>query len=129
MFTDVQSNFFFIFSHTQTRPPSGNSMIWLTRRVRLALRKAEEIVHDYASFLLRFDTRGDEAFCMNTLQEDRAMPRYRKAEQNTIDPYKAQPLPLGRPVAVYYRQSSEGQIGNISTTLQTVDMVEHTRGL
>lgn len=53
------------------------------------------------------------------------MPRYRKAEQNTIDPYKAQPLPLGRPVAVYYRQSSEGQIGNISTTLQTVDMVEH----
>jgi len=62
---------------------------------------------------------------MNTLQEDRAMPRYRKAEQNTIDPYKAQPLPLGRPVAVYYRQSSEGQIGNISTTLQTVDMVEH----
>ena len=53
------------------------------------------------------------------------MPRYRKAEQNTIDPYKAQPLPLGRPVAVYYRQSSEGQIGNIATTLQTVDMIEH----
>ncbi len=52
-------------------------------------------------------------------------PTNRKAKQNTIDPYKAQPLPLGRPVAVYYRQSSEGQIGNISTTLQTVDMVEH----
>jgi hypothetical protein len=42
-----------------------------------------------------------------------------------IDPYKSQPLPLGKPVSVYYRQSSEGQIGNISTTLQTVDMVEH----
>jgi hypothetical protein len=53
------------------------------------------------------------------------MPRYRKPENSKIDPYKAQPLPLGRPVAVYYRQSSEGQIGNISTTLQTVDMVEH----
>lgn len=50
---------------------------------------------------------------------------YRKADTNPIDPYKAQPLPLGCPVAVYYRQSSEGQIGNISTTLQTVDMVDH----
>jgi len=46
-------------------------------------------------------------------------------ETTSIDPYKAQPLPLGKPVSVYYRQSSEGQIGNISTTLQTVDMVEH----
>jgi len=55
------------------------------------------------------------------------MPRYRKPESSQIDPYKAQPLPLGRPVAVYYRQSSEGQIGNISTTLQTVDMVEHLK--
>lgn len=53
------------------------------------------------------------------------MPRYRKPQTNTIDPYKAQALPVDRPIAVYYRQSSEGQIGNISTTLQTVDMVEH----
>ncbi|MDZ4834728.1 MAG: recombinase family protein, partial [Candidatus Melainabacteria bacterium] len=53
------------------------------------------------------------------------MPKYRKPQTNPIDPYKAQPLPLGRPIAVYYRQSSEGQVGNISTTLQTVDMVEH----
>jgi DNA invertase Pin-like site-specific DNA recombinase len=51
--------------------------------------------------------------------------RYRKREEEKIDPYRAQPLPLHRPVAVYYRQSSEGQIGNINTTLQTVDMVEH----
>jgi hypothetical protein len=28
-------------------------MIWLTQRVREAHRRAEEIVHDYASFLLR----------------------------------------------------------------------------
>jgi len=53
------------------------------------------------------------------------MPKYRKPQSNPIDPYKSQPLPLGRPIAVYYRQSSEGQIGNISTTMQTVDMVEH----
>jgi hypothetical protein len=51
--------------------------------------------------------------------------RYRKREEEKTDPYRAQPLPLHRPVAVYYRQSSEGQIGNINTTLQTVDMVEH----
>jgi len=51
--------------------------------------------------------------------------RYRKREEENIDPYRSQPLPLERPVAVYYRQSSEGQIGNINTTLQTVDMVEH----
>lgn len=53
------------------------------------------------------------------------MPKYKRPQNNFIDPYKSQPLPLGRPVAVYYRQSTEGQIGNISTTLQTVDMVEH----
>jgi len=51
--------------------------------------------------------------------------RYRKREEEKADPYRTQPLPLHRPVAVYYRQSSEGQIGNINTTLQTVDMVEH----
>ena len=54
------------------------------------------------------------------------MPRVLKRSQElSVDPYKAQPLPIGRPVAVYYRQSSDAQIGNISTTLQTVDMVEH----
>lgn len=37
-------------------------MIWLTRRVREAHRRAEEIVHYYASFLLRFDTHGYGAF-------------------------------------------------------------------
>ncbi|MBN1991934.1 MAG: recombinase family protein [Anaerolineae bacterium] len=37
-------------------------------------------------------------------------------------------LPLHLPVAVYYRQSTEAQIGNISTTIQTVDMVELLKG-
>lgn len=54
------------------------------------------------------------------------MPRVlKRPQEQSVDPYKAQPLPVGRPVAVYYRQSSDAQIGNISTTLQTVDMVEH----
>jgi hypothetical protein len=53
------------------------------------------------------------------------MPRPLKRPEAPIDPYKAQPLPLGRPAAVYYRQSSEGQIGNVMTTLQTIDMIEH----
>jgi DNA invertase Pin-like site-specific DNA recombinase len=53
------------------------------------------------------------------------MPRPLKRPEAPVDPYKLEPLPVGRPAAVYYRQSSEGQIGNISTTLQTVDMIEH----
>ena len=53
------------------------------------------------------------------------MPTYGKCKRDRIDPYKTQALPVDRPVAVYYRQSSEGQVGNINTTLQTVDMIEH----
>lgn len=52
-----------------------------------------------------------------------------KRPEPPLDPYKAQPLPTNRPIAVYYRQSSEAQVGNISTTLQTVDMVEHLERL
>jgi len=53
----------------------------------------------------------------------------KRQEPPSTDPYRAQPLPFDRIVAVYYRQSSEGQVGNISTTLQTVDMVEHLKRL
>lgn len=52
------------------------------------------------------------------------MPRGLKRPQQPIDPYRSQSLPVGRPAAVYYRQSSEAQIGNVSTTLQTFDMIE-----
>lgn len=52
------------------------------------------------------------------------MPRLLQRPQQPTNPYEHDPLPVDRPAAVYYRQSSEGQIGNISTTLQTVDMVE-----
>jgi hypothetical protein len=51
--------------------------------------------------------------------------RLKRRAADKPNPYQSQPLPLGRPVAVYYRQSTDAQIGNISTTLQTVDMVEH----
>jgi hypothetical protein len=67
----------------------------------------------------------DRAFFIGEEARPMATHKYRPADEQSFDPYKAQPLPLERPVAVYYRQSSEGQIGNISTTLQTVDMVEH----
>lgn len=55
--------------------------------------------------------------------------RLKRPEPKPADPYQAQPLPVDSPVAVYYRQSSEAQVGNISTTLQTVDMVEHLEKL
>jgi len=51
--------------------------------------------------------------------------RLKRKLTEKVNPYQSQPLPIGRPVAVYYRQSSDAQIGNISTTLQTVDMVDH----
>lgn len=38
-------------------------------------------------------------------------------------------LPLDKPIANYYRQSSEGQIGNISTTMQTVNMAAYLERL
>src|SRR5215207_11034579 len=36
-------------------------------------------------------------------------------------------LPTDRPIAVYYRQSTDAQVGNVSTTMQTVDMVEYLK--
>lgn len=36
-------------------------------------------------------------------------------------------LPTERPVAVYYRQSTIAQVGNISTQIQTIDMVEELK--
>ena len=36
-------------------------------------------------------------------------------------------LPIHLPVAIYYRQSTDAQIGNISTTIQTVDMVKYLK--
>jgi DNA invertase Pin-like site-specific DNA recombinase len=50
--------------------------------------------------------------------------RYKPAEPEGISASDIAKLPMDRPVAVYYRQSTEAQVGNISTTIQTVDMIE-----
>jgi len=51
--------------------------------------------------------------------------KYKRPEPPPKNSYQIDPPPVDRPVAVYYRQSSEAQVGNVSTTLQTVDMVEY----
>jgi len=38
------------------------------------------------------------------------MVRYQRPVKDEVDPYKAAPLPVDRPAAVYYRQSTEAQI-------------------
>lgn len=51
---------------------------------------------------------------------------YSAAETNRPVSYDTA-LPTDAPIAIYYRQSTEAQIGNISTTLQTVDMVKYLK--
>ena len=53
------------------------------------------------------------------------MKTYRKQQEQQPLATTESELPTSRPIAVYYRQSTEGQIGNISTTIQTVDMVDY----
>src|SRR5262245_10068548 len=49
-------------------------------------------------------------------------PRYKStSEPVTIEGIAS--LPIDRPVALYYRQSTLAQVGNVATTIQTVDMV------
>jgi hypothetical protein len=36
-------------------------------------------------------------------------------------------LPINDPIGVYYRQSTDGQVGNISTSIQTIDMPSYLR--
>jgi len=38
------------------------------------------------------------------------MVRYQRPVKDEVDPYKAAPLPVDRPAAVYYRQSTEAQM-------------------
>jgi DNA invertase Pin-like site-specific DNA recombinase len=53
------------------------------------------------------------------------MRKYKRPEKENHDLYHNDPLPVEQPAAIYYRQSTDAQIGNISTTLQTVDLFEH----
>lgn len=50
----------------------------------------------------------------------RSFKPYKKSD-NAFD--FTTPLPTEKPVAVYYRQSTFAQVGNISTAIQTIDMV------
>lgn len=49
-----------------------------------------------------------------------------QAEVQAI-PGAALALPTDKPVGVYYRQSTMAQIGNVSTAIQTIDMVEYLK--
>jgi DNA invertase Pin-like site-specific DNA recombinase len=49
--------------------------------------------------------------------------RYKPNEQQTTSfEMSLSALPIDRPVAVYYRQSTIAQVGNISTSIQTIDI-------
>ncbi len=53
--------------------------------------------------------------------------RYKSPTPVSPIPSEASSLPIDKPIAVYYRQSTDAQVGNISTTIQTVDMVEYLK--
>lgn len=50
---------------------------------------------------------------------------YKQQNDQQTFPEGASALPVDRQIAVYYRQSSDGQIGNVSTAMQTIDMVKY----
>jgi hypothetical protein len=52
---------------------------------------------------------------------------YKPAVQSPVASEGNSILPINDPIAVYYRQSTEGQIGNVSTVIQTVDMVKYLK--
>jgi DNA invertase Pin-like site-specific DNA recombinase len=54
-------------------------------------------------------------------------PRYQKQETLASSFPAHSHLPTTRPIAIYYRQSTEAQVGNVSTSIQTVDMVAYLK--
>lgn len=52
---------------------------------------------------------------------------YKKKTSTPVVADSASTLPTDHPIAVYYRQSSEAQIGNVSTSIQTVDMIAYLK--
>src|SRR5262245_2454910 len=52
---------------------------------------------------------------------------YKSPPAPEIFPDSASKLPTNEPIAVYYRQSTDAQIGNISTSIQTIDMVAYLK--
>lgn len=58
-----------------------------------------------------------------------ALKKYRTPTQDQANLLVDTQLPTGMPIAIYYRQSTDAQVGNISTTIQTVDMVNYLKTL
>lgn len=56
-----------------------------------------------------------------------AKKRYSPSTDTFAVPETATRLPVDKPIAIYYRQSTLQQIGNISTAIQTVDMVAYLK--
>ena len=54
---------------------------------------------------------------------------YKKTAQVVDDRFADTQLPTTKQIAIYYRQSTDAQIGNVSTTIQTVDMVNYLKRL
>ena len=52
------------------------------------------------------------------------MPRTFRSPNDPVQQHR-EGLPTDKPVGLYYRQSSEGSIGNVYTTIQTVDMFQN----
>src|SRR5579863_10412403 len=53
--------------------------------------------------------------------------QYTARQAEPILPLGANALPTNQPIAVYYRQSTDAQVGNVSTSIQTVDMVAYLK--
>lgn len=52
-----------------------------------------------------------------------------QSTEKPVDEQKLRELPTHLPVGVYYRQSSDIQIGNVSTSIQTIDQVNEMKRL
>jgi hypothetical protein len=55
--------------------------------------------------------------------------RFQRPTETQVTATAPSPLPTDKPIAVYYRQSTSAQVGNISTAIQTIDMVDHVKKL
>jgi DNA invertase Pin-like site-specific DNA recombinase len=55
--------------------------------------------------------------------------RYTASVALLAHPGENKALPLEQPIAIYYRQSTDNQVGNVSTSMQTVDMVKYLQGM
>ncbi|MCA9889604.1 MAG: recombinase family protein [Anaerolineae bacterium] len=55
--------------------------------------------------------------------------KYKPPQSDEPSPVQFGVLPTNRPIAVYYRQSTMGQVGNISTDMQQIDLPRYVMSL